>query len=162
MRLGCVSWAIFSTHLRRCLFRLNGAERSRVSISVKVCIGAVACLAQQVIRLTVRSVAARTAVHCKLPAPGPRPICYPRGDVPKRKSSRPSEPKTQPRRAFPQWLPAAALAALAIAVYANSLANGFVGDDQFQLLRNPLVKDIGGIPRIFGSSAWSFLGVTGN
>jgi hypothetical protein len=81
----------------------------------------------------------------------------------KRKSSRPSDPKPQPRRAFPQWLPAAAaLAALAIAVYANSLANGFVGDDQFQLLRNPLVKDIGGIPRIFGSGVWSFLGITGN
>jgi tetratricopeptide (TPR) repeat protein len=80
----------------------------------------------------------------------------------KRKSSRPADPKTQPRRAFPQWLPAAALAGLAIAVYANSLANGFVGDDRFQLLRNPLVKDLGGIPRIFGSGVWSFLGVTGN
>src|ERR1700722_4554122 len=85
------------------------------------------------------------------------------GDVAKRKSSRPSLPETQLRRAFPQWLPAAAaLAALAIAVYANSLGNGFVGDDQFQLLRNPLVKDAGGIPRLFGSGAWSFLGITGN
>ncbi len=63
---------------------------------------------------------------------------------------------------MPPWLPAAALAALAIAVYANSLANGFVGDDQFQLLRNPLVKDAGGIPRLFGLGAWSFLGITGN
>jgi len=85
------------------------------------------------------------------------------GDVAKRKSSRPSLPETQSRRAFPQWLPAAAaLAALAVAVYANSLTNGFVGDDQFQLLRNPLVKDAGGIPRLFGSGAWSFLGISGN
>ena len=71
-------------------------------------------------------------------------------------------PAPLPRARVPQWAPVAALAALALAVYANSIGNGFIGDDQFQLLRNPLLRDFGSIPRIFGSSVWSFLGVTGN
>lgn len=47
-------------------------------------------------------------------------------------------------------------------MYANSLANGFIGDDHFQLLRNPLVKDLGAIPKFFGAGVWSFLGVAAN
>jgi len=54
------------------------------------------------------------------------------------------------------------LAALAIAIYANSISNGFVGDDKYQLLRNPLVTDPAQIPRIFASGAWSFSGIAGN
>ncbi len=41
------------------------------------------------------------------------------------------------------------LALLAFAVYANSLSNGFVSDDNFQLLRNPLITDYRRIPDIF-------------
>ncbi len=89
-------------------------------------------------------------------------------EMAKRKSGMPAAPQAQSklrpqRRPLPDWVPgAAALAVLAAAVYANSIGNGFIGDDQFQLLRNPLIKDIGAIPRIFGQSVWSFLGVTGN
>lgn len=61
-----------------------------------------------------------------------------------------------------EWLPGAALAALALGAYANTLGNGFIGDDQFQLLRNPLVQSLGSIPRFFGAGVWSFLGVTTN
>lgn len=85
--------------------------------------------------------------------------------MPKRKSNRVArvaQVKPPSRRALANWLPAALLAALAFAVYANSLGNGFIGDDRFQLLRNPLVKDPGAIPRLFGSGVWAFLGVTGN
>ena len=52
----------------------------------------------------------------------------------------------------------AALALLAFAVYANSLGNGFVGDDKLQLLANPLLTDVGRIPQIFGSGVWAFRG----
>ena len=65
-------------------------------------------------------------------------------------------------RPVPVWIPPAALAALASAVYANCLPNGFIGDDQFQLLRNPAVKDIAAIPRLFGAGVSSFWGVTAN
>ncbi len=57
---------------------------------------------------------------------------------------------------LPEWLPVSAgLATLAIAVYANSLANGFVSDDKIQLLRNPLVGSVSQIPRILESGVWS-------
>lgn len=62
----------------------------------------------------------------------------------------------------PAWLPAASLAAIALAAYANSIGNGFIGDDQFQLLRNPLVTQLSSIPKYFGAGVWSFLGVTTN
>ncbi len=79
----------------------------------------------------------------------------------KRKAARPAAPP--PRRRFPEWLPAgAALAALAIGVYANSLANGFVSDDKIQLLKNPLVTSVAQIPHIFGSGVWSILGIPGS
>ena len=69
---------------------------------------------------------------------------------------------TRESRPLPAWIPPAVLAALTFAVYANSIGNGFIGDDQYQLLRNPAVKDIAAIPRLFGAGVWSFLGVTAN
>jgi hypothetical protein len=56
------------------------------------------------------------------------------------------------------WLHTAALAALCLAVYATALGNGFVSDDNFQLLNNPLVKDWRRLPQIFGHSVWSLAG----
>src|SRR5712691_9256725 len=49
------------------------------------------------------------------------------------------------------WLPLLLLSLLALGVYANSLWNGFVYDDEFGLLRNPLVIDFHSIPAMFGS-----------
>jgi protein O-mannosyl-transferase len=66
-----------------------------------------------------------------------------------------------PRRA-PLWLPSAALLLIAAAVYANSLANGFITDDKLQLLGNPLVTQLRNLPQVFGSGVWSFLGYQGN
>jgi hypothetical protein len=53
------------------------------------------------------------------------------------------------------------LALLAFAVYANSLGNGFIGDDKEQLLNNPLVSGHR-IAAAFGSGVWAFRGVQGN
>lgn len=79
------------------------------------------------------------------------------------KRKAPAPPAPQPRRRFPGWLPhVAVLAALAVAVYANSIGNGFIGDDKIQLLKNPLVTDPANIPRLLGSGVWSILGVQGN
>lgn len=69
--------------------------------------------------------------------------------------------KTVPKPARP-WLRRAALAALiAVAVYANSLGNGFVSDDQQQLLQNPVVSGHQ-IGAAFGTGVWAFRGVQGN
>ena len=76
----------------------------------------------------------------------------------KRKPAQPAAAQAK----YPPWLPHALLAALAIAVYANSLANGFVGDDKYQLLRNPVVTDPAKIGRIFRSGSWAFSGIAGN
>lgn len=68
-------------------------------------------------------------------------------------------PKLAP--APPGFRRAALPALIAIAVYANSLGNGFIGDDKQQLLQNPLV--IGHqIGAAFGSGVWAFRGVQGN
>lgn len=66
------------------------------------------------------------------------------------------------RPELPAWLPAASVVAIAVAAYAGSIGNGFIGDDQFQLLRNPLVTQLSSIPKYFGGGVWSFLGVTTN
>jgi tetratricopeptide (TPR) repeat protein len=65
-------------------------------------------------------------------------------------------------RATPSWMPYATLILIAAAVYANSLANGFITDDKLQLLANPLVTNIHNLPHVFGSGVWSFLGYQGN
>ncbi len=83
----------------------------------------------------------------------------------KRKQARTAEAKPAAAPApgaVPARLPAASLALIALAAYANSIGNGFIGDDQFQLLRNPLVTQLSSIPKYFGAGVWSFLGVTTN
>ncbi len=50
------------------------------------------------------------------------------------------------------------LIALAFGIYANALGNGFVSDDDFQLLGNPLVTDWHQIPQIFQHHIWAFAG----
>jgi tetratricopeptide (TPR) repeat protein len=42
------------------------------------------------------------------------------------------------------------------AVYFNSLFNGFVYDDNTQVLENPWIKDVGYLPEIFSTNVWSF------
>ncbi len=44
------------------------------------------------------------------------------------------------------------------AVYAMTLFNGFVYDDVPQVLENLWITELSNIPRIFASSAWSFMG----
>jgi protein O-mannosyl-transferase len=65
-------------------------------------------------------------------------------------------------RVAPSWMGYATLVLIAVAVYANSLSNGFITDDKVQLLGNPLVTDIHRLPQVFGSGVWSFLGYRGN
>ena len=50
-----------------------------------------------------------------------------------------------------------ALAALTAAVYLGTLGNGFVYDDHSQIVRNPWIKDIRYLPRIFSTHTFGFL-----
>jgi len=66
-----------------------------------------------------------------------------------------------PERADPRWYAAprtgAVLVALAaVAVYANTLGNGFVYDDLHQVLEDPRIRGLSGLDDIFGSGVWSF------
>ena len=47
-------------------------------------------------------------------------------------------------------------------MYANSLTDGFITDDQFQILNNPVVTDAQSLASAFGSGVWAFLGYRGN
>lgn len=49
--------------------------------------------------------------------------------------------------------------AVSVAVYLNTLSNGFVYDDGSQVVNNPWIKDIRFIPDIFLSHVWAFQGV---
>ena len=60
------------------------------------------------------------------------------------------------------WIWQGALAMGAFAVYANTLGNGFITDDQFQILNNPAVIGLHNLGQVFTSGVWSFLGYQGN
>lgn len=62
------------------------------------------------------------------------------------------------RRLFaPRTLQLLLVATLAFGVYANTLNNAFVNDDEHQVLMNPWIQDVGNIPTIFSSSVWAFV-----
>ncbi len=65
-------------------------------------------------------------------------------------------------RGLPLGAQYAGMAVLAFAVYANSLGNGFITDDQFQILNNPIVTGAQSLGSAFGSGVWAFLGYRGN
>jgi protein O-mannosyl-transferase len=59
------------------------------------------------------------------------------------------------------WRPGfmAVFAILAVSVlvcYGSSLGFGFVHDDRFEILQNPLIQDLSNIPRFFAMTAWGF------
>ena len=47
---------------------------------------------------------------------------------------------------------------LSLALYANTLLNGFVLDDHAQIEQNPYVRNFQNVPKIFTTSVWSFQG----
>jgi len=49
------------------------------------------------------------------------------------------------------------VAAVAFGVYANSLGNGFLNDDEHEVLLNPWIRDPRSIPTILSSHSWGFL-----
>ncbi len=50
---------------------------------------------------------------------------------------------------------------LAVACYGNTLMNGFVYDDDQQILLNPYIKSWHYLPQIFTTTVWSFVGAAG-
>lgn len=46
---------------------------------------------------------------------------------------------------------------VAIAVHANALSGGFVLDDEYQVARNPWIRDWRHLPEIFSNDVWRFL-----
>jgi tetratricopeptide (TPR) repeat protein len=54
------------------------------------------------------------------------------------------------------WWHLLVLLAISIGVYANSLSNGFVSDDDFQILSNRFITDTRYIPQLLTSNVWSF------
>jgi protein O-mannosyl-transferase len=74
----------------------------------------------------------------------------------KRPATKASETATAPAPggawADSRWY--AALALLALAVYANTLGNGFVSDDAAQMVRNPLISQWRNLPQLFLGDAF--------
>jgi tetratricopeptide (TPR) repeat protein len=50
---------------------------------------------------------------------------------------------------------------ISLVCYGNTLLNGFVYDDDQQILQNPYVKSWHYLPQIFGTTVWSFVGQAG-
>lgn len=63
-----------------------------------------------------------------------------------------------PRRSWTVLWLSLSLVVIAFGVYANCLSNGFVSDDNFQLLNNPLVADWHYLPVIMRTNVWAFAG----
>jgi Tfp pilus assembly protein PilF len=51
---------------------------------------------------------------------------------------------------------------VSVTSYANTLLNGFVYDDELQILANPYVKSWHYLPQIFTTTVWSFIGAAGD
>src|SRR5271166_1192369 len=51
---------------------------------------------------------------------------------------------------------------LAVGCYLNTLMNGFVYDDEQQILQNPYIKSWHYLPAIFRTTVWSFVGAAGD
>ena len=72
-----------------------------------------------------------------------------------------SAPLPAPRSAGrEQWI-APILFLISLACYATTILNGFVYDDQLQILANPYVKSWRYLPQIFHTTVWSFIGSAG-
>jgi tetratricopeptide (TPR) repeat protein len=57
-----------------------------------------------------------------------------------------------------RWWPVVVLVGVSLVVYANALRNGFVADDDLQILRNSFVTDSHSLPEFFTTDAWGFAG----
>jgi len=54
------------------------------------------------------------------------------------------------------------VAVAAVVVYANTLANGLVYDDRFQVIENPWIRDVRNVPTILTTGVWEFEGSPSN
>ena len=78
---------------------------------------------------------------------------------------RTDEGKPRSRRLPPSARTALLLVALAgacFSAYFNTLSNGFVYDDEDQVVSNPWIRDVRSLPKIFTSNAWAYTGEVAN
>jgi protein O-mannosyl-transferase len=73
-------------------------------------------------------------------------------------STKVAEDVRAPRR---DMITVAVLFVLAAGCYLNTLGNGFVYDDELQILQNPYVKNWHYLPQILRTTVWSFIGDAG-
>ena len=66
-----------------------------------------------------------------------------------------ADPQTDRSAAAP-LLPILIVLVVSFAIYFNTLSNGFVYDDNYQVLKNQWIRDSQYIPQIFLKGAWSF------
>jgi len=69
----------------------------------------------------------------------------------------PPEPiRTSPQRSRREWLLLAVILVVTFFAFINALKGEFVYDDQFQVLKNPTIKTLANIPKMFVQSVWQF------
>ena len=62
----------------------------------------------------------------------------------------------------PSLFPILLIVAVSLAVYGNTLVNGFVYDDVPQVVQNPWIRELRFIPEIFSTNVWAFQGISTN
>ncbi len=73
-----------------------------------------------------------------------------------RKQNEPRVAATAARARSAAWWHLLLLIAVTFAVYGNSLGNGFVSDDDFQVLGNRLITDVHNLPILYTTHVWAF------
>ncbi|HWQ03438.1 MAG TPA: hypothetical protein VNL38_03065, partial [Candidatus Nitrosotenuis sp.] len=76
-----------------------------------------------------------------------------------RRTKKTEQPAVAPAAAPPRsaaWWHVLLLLAVSFGIYANSLGNGFVSDDDFQVLTNKFITDYKNLPKIFTTNVWAF------
>jgi tetratricopeptide (TPR) repeat protein len=74
----------------------------------------------------------------------------------KQQAARPAPPPATAAPRSNAWWQVLVLLAASLAVYGNALGNGFVSDDDFQILANKYITDTKYIPKLLTSNVWSF------
>ena len=72
--------------------------------------------------------------------------------------ARPAVPAVRNTSSRRCWWPVLVLVGVSLVVYANALRNGFVADDDLQILRNSFVTDSHSLSEFVTTDAWGFAG----
>src|SRR5262249_6859712 len=79
--------------------------------------------------------------------------------MPRKRAEKSPPPPKLPSARGVDWAITLLLCSITFGLYARGLVNGFVTDDEKEVLESPLIRSLSNIPNFFSHSVWYFAGV---